>query len=397
MEPIKLPNKDMISAKLAIRGGKPIVADPMTRALPIGKDEITAGLRVLKSGVLSRAGRGEEVLKFEMNFAKYCNARYAVTTTSGTTALHTALGAIGVCSGDEIIVPALTFISSASVILQQGATPIFADIDSNTFCLDIYDFERKITSKTKAVIVVHLYGNPANIKDIVHIAKKHGVAVIEDCAQAHGATYNQKKVGTFGDVGCFSFYQTKNMTCGEGGMVITNKKSLYKACKSIVDHGLIGGYLQGYNYDRLGYNYHLTELQAAIGQVQLKKLNWFNNQRRRNATFYKKLLAETPLQFQKETHLGRNVYYNLTALLPEKFISRRDWFIKAVRSENVEVNNIYPYALHKTELFRKNNCAKLPVAENVSARLFNCYINPGITKKYIYLTTQAIKKVLNNL
>lgn len=394
---IKSPSKDIIFAKLAIRGGKPIVSDQMRRPSPIGKHEIDASIKVLKSGILSRAGRGKEVLKFEINFAKYCNVRYAVTTTSGTTALHTALEAIGIYNGDEVIVPALTFISSASVILQLGAKPVFADIDSNTFCLDVYDFERKITRKTKAVIVVHLYGNPANMQDIIRIAKKHRVSVIEDCAQAHGAIYNKSKVGTFGDIGCFSFYQTKNMTCGEGGMVITNKRNLYKACKSIVDHGLIGGYLQGYNYDRLGYNYHMTELQAVIGQAQLKKLNRFNNQRRRNAALYKKLLADTPLQFQKETHLGFGVYYGLTALLPEKFISKRDWFLKAVRSENVEVNNIYPRALHKTKLFWKHNNTQLPVAENVSARLFNCYTNPGITRQYIYLTSQAIKKVLNNL
>ncbi|MDD5710907.1 MAG: DegT/DnrJ/EryC1/StrS family aminotransferase [Candidatus Colwellbacteria bacterium] len=382
---------------LAIRGGKPIVSNPIRRPSPIGKDEIAAGVRVLRSGVLSRAGRGREVLKFEVNFAKYCDVQYAVTTTSGTTALHTALEAIGVCRGDEVIVPALTFVSSASVILQQNARPVFADVDPDTFCLDVSDFKKKITPKTKAVIVVHLYGNPANMRDIIRIAKKHEISVVEDCAQAHGAIYNRHRVGTLGDIGCFSFYQTKNMTCGEGGMVITNKKKLYEACKSIVDHGLIDGYLQGYNYNRLGHNYHMTELQAAIGLAQLKKLNRLNNQRRRNAVLYKKLLSDTPLRFQRETHLGSSVYYGLTALLPEKFISKRDWFIEAVRAENVEINNLYPHALSRTELFRKYNSVKLPVAENVSARLFNCYTNPGITKYYIHATSRAIKKVLSNL
>lgn len=387
----------MTEEKLAIRGGKPVATKPITKPSPIGKDEIAAGMRVLKSGILSRAGRGKEVLRFEKKFAKFCNVQYAVTTTSGTTALHTALEAIGVHSGDEVIVPALTFISSASVILQQRARPIFADIDPNTFCVDVCDFERKITPRTKAVIAVHLYGNPADMQGIIRVAKKYSIAVIEDCAQAHGAIYNHHKVGTFGDIGCFSFYQTKNMTCGEGGMVVTNKKNLYKAHKSIVDHGLIDGYLQGYDYDRLGYNYHMTELQAAIGQAQLKKLNLFNNQRRRNVVLYKKLLTDTPLQFQKETPLGRSVYYGLTALLPKKFILKRDLFIKAVRAENVEINNLYPNALHKTELFREYNNLKLPIAENIAARLFNCYTNPGITHRYIYLTCQAIKKVLNNL
>lgn len=387
----------MTKEKLAIRGGKPVAPKPITKPSPIGKDEIAAGMRVLKSGIISRAGRGKEVLRFEKKFAKFCNAQYAVTTTSGTTALHTAIEVIGVHSGDEVIVPALTFVSSASVILQQRARPVFADIDPNTFCVDVCDFERKITPRTKAVIVVHLYGNPANMQEIIRVAKKYRISVIEDCAQAHGSIYNQHKVGTLGDIGCFSFYQTKNMTCGEGGMVITNKKNLYKACKSIVDHGLIGGYLQGYDYDRLGYNYHMTELQAAIGQAQLKKLNLFNNQRRRNAVLYKKLLTDTTLQFQKETPLGHSVYYGLTALLPKKFILKRDLFIKAVRAENVEINNLYPHALHKTELFREYNSSKLPIAENIAARLFNCYTNPGITQQYIYLTSRAIKKVLNNL
>lgn len=397
MASLKRLNEINVYESLAINGGKPVSSHQITKPVPIGKEEIAAGLRVLKSGILSRAGRGKEVLQFETDFASYCNAKYAVTTSSGTTALHTALEALGIGSGDEVIVPALTFVSSASIILQQGAIPVFADIDSNTFCIDSHDFEKKITSKTKAVIVVHLYGNPANMQDIIRVAKKHKIAVVEDCAQAHGAIYKQKKVGTLGDIGCFSFYQTKNMTCGEGGMIIMNNVKLYKACKSIVDHGLVDGYLQGYDYDRLGYNYHMTELQAAIGQAQLKKLDQFNSQRQYNATLYKEMLVDTPLQFQEDTAFGSNVFYSLTALLPEKYISKRDWFLKAVRAENVEVNNIYPNALHKTELFRKYNDSALPVAESVTARLFNFYTNPGISKQYIQLTVKAVKKVLNNL
>ncbi len=386
----------MTHAKLAILGGKPISVKKLSKPSPVGKRELDAVIKVMKKGILSKAGRGENVKIFEKRFAQFHNVKYAVATTSGTTALHTAISVLDIKKGDEVIVPALTFVSSASIVLQQQATPIFVDIDPNTFCIDTVDLEKKITEKTRAIIVVHLYGHPAEMEIIIKIAQKHNLKIIEDCAQSHGARYKDKLVGTFGDVACFSFYQTKNMTCGEGGMVLTNNEKLYNFCCSIVDHGLIGGNLQGYDYDRLGYNYHMTEIQAAIGVEQLKKIEKMNRQRRINANKYKNLLKDVELIFQDSSKNIDHVYYALTALLPNKLKSKRDWFIDALRAEGVEINKIYPKPLHKTKLFlspkNKNLCQN---SSDVAARLFNFYTNPGITDNYIKLTCEAVKKVLN--
>lgn len=381
--------------KLAILGGKPISVKKLAKPSPIGKNEINAVMRVLNKGVLSKAGRGENVKIFEKKFSQFHNLKYAVTTTSGTTALHTAICALNIKKGDEILVPDLTFVSSASVILQQQATPIFVDINSTTFCIDIIDLEKKITEKTKAIIIVHLYGHPAEMNAIIKIAKKHNLKIIEDCAQSHGAKYKKQYVGTFGDISCFSFYQTKNLTCGEGGMILTSNKELYKSCSSVADHGLIDGNLQGYDYDRLGYNYHMTEMQAAVGIEQLRKLKIMNKQRASNANKYKELLKDTELIFQDDNKNIDHVYYALTALLPEKLKNKRDWFVDAVRAEGVEINKIYPKPLHEAKLFSSlSKKSQYPNASNITTRLFNFYTNPGVTDNYIKLTCEAVKKVL---
>lgn len=384
--------------KLAILGGTPVCEKKLEKKPNIGKEELLAVARVLKKGILSKAGRGEKVREFEKKFSKFHNVNYALTTTSGTTALHTALAALNIGKNDEVIVPALTFVSSASVILQQGARPVFVDIDARNLCMDIKDLKKKITKKTKAIIVVHMYGSPAEMDEIKIIADEYNLKIVEDCAQAHGALYKGKLVGTLGDIACYSFYQTKNMTCGEGGMVITNSEKLYNNCRSIADHGIVDGNLFGYDYDRLGYNYHLSEIQASIGIEQLKKLKLMNKERRRNATLYRKLLSDVPITFQEELLDISHVYYVLTALLPEKLKSQRDWFVDAVRAENVEINKIYPLPLHRTSLFLKYGLnKKYTNAEDIASRLFNFYTNPGISKKYIEFTCKAVKKVLNHM
>ncbi|MFA5413186.1 MAG: DegT/DnrJ/EryC1/StrS family aminotransferase [Patescibacteria group bacterium] len=387
-----------MTVKLAIFGGNPISSKKLTKPSPIGKQEIGVVTKIMEKGILSRAGRGVNVKNFEKRFAQFHGLRYAVSTTSGTTALHTAIAALNIKENDEVLVPDLTFVSSASVILQQKAVPVFVDIDPKTFCIDTIDLEKKITKRTKAIIIVHLYGHPAEMNKIKKIAKKYNFKIIEDCAQAVGAKYKGRYVGTFGDIACFSFYQTKNLTCGEGGMVITNNKKLFCNCCSIVDHGLVNGNILEYDYDRLGYNYHLSEIQAAIGIEQLKKLKNMNRRRKANADKYRKLLKDTNLEFQNDSGDIEHAYYVLTALLPENFKNDRDWFVDAVRSERVEINKIYPNPLHKTKLFssfHKNK--KYPVTSDITSRLFNFYTTPGITNEYIELTCRAVKKVLDYL
>src|SRR3989339_511195 len=323
------------SEKLAIFGGNPVFKKKIPILSMIGKEEKEAVFNVLESGILSQSRQGYYVGLFENSFAQYFKNKYAVSTSSGTTALHTAICTLGIGSDDEVLVPALTFVSTASVVLQEGARPVFVDINPDTFNIDMGDLEKKITKKTKAIIIVHLYGNPNNAIMIEKIAKKYKLIIIEDCAQAHGALFKDEYVGGFGDISCFSFQQSKNMICGEGGMVITNNKNLYK-----------------------------------------------------------KYLRDTELIFQKETDNSQSTYYCLTALLPERFKNKRDWFVEALRAENAEILRLYPLSLPQTKLFKRESPI-CPVAMNVSGRLFNFLTNPGITEEYVKKTCKAVRKVLN--
>ena len=244
---------------------KPIISD----------EEIEAVTEVLKSGMLAQ---GPKVDEFEKKFAEYSEAKYGIATSSGTTALHTALVAAGVERGDEVITTPFTFAATSNSILYSDATPVYADIDPKTFNLNPEKIEEKITDKTKAIVPVHLYGQPADMDPILEIAEKHDLKVIEDAAQAHGSTYKGKKIGSIGDLGCFSFYPTKNMTTGEGGMVTTNDDDLAEKSAMIRAHGESKRYEQSL----LGYNYRMTDIAASIGIVQLKSIDKFNEKRNEN-------------------------------------------------------------------------------------------------------------------
>jgi perosamine synthetase len=378
---------------LAINGGQAVYPDGLKRGRVFGEEERQAVWDVMGTGVISRAGTGEMVKRFENEFAAYHHVPFAVATTSGTTALHTAVSSLEVGLGDEVIVPDLTFISTASVVLQTGAKVVFCDIDQDTFNLSADDLRSKITERTKAVIVVHLYGLPADLGSIIPLAKKHNLWVIEDCAQAHGASINGQLVGTFGDLGCYSFYQTKNMSCGEGGIVITKDETMAKRCRSLARHGLIGDDLSVYDYDRLGYNYAMTELQAAVGLVQLRKLHELNRRRCENAARYRQNLNNLPFRFQADDY--GHVNHCLTAVMPSDWTGYRDWFLRAVRAEGAAINCLYPRALSRTVLFTASN--KPYTSEKVSASLFNFYTNPDVTGHFIDVCCSAVRKICETM
>ncbi|MFA5856777.1 MAG: DegT/DnrJ/EryC1/StrS family aminotransferase [Candidatus Pacearchaeota archaeon] len=402
--------------KLAINGGEPVRKNPWKVGFPIGEDEKKAVCEVLDNGWISRFRGGNNVRIFERSFAEYCGSEYGIATTSGTTALHTALSALNLSPGDEVIVPSLTFVSTASIILQENAIPIFADISNKTFCMDTEDLERKINSHTKAIIPVHLFGHPADMDNILKLADKYGLYVIEDAAQAHGASIKNKKTGSFGNLGCFSFFQTKNMTCGEGGMVLTNDPELYKQAKLSREHGSPENEKGWYFYDRLGFNYNMTEIQAAIGLVQLGKLNSMNEQRRRNSKFYQEQLSGLDLKFVEDQNDCHNVCHNFPIILPEKFNGKRDLFVKAVSAEGVPIDICYPIPLYKTELFlnkhvlnkfcpevysrygsdfsyKDSNCFN---AESVSSRIINLFTDPLLPEDLRSDIAESVKKVINN-
>ncbi|MGC9445342.1 MAG: DegT/DnrJ/EryC1/StrS family aminotransferase, partial [Candidatus Methanospirareceae archaeon] len=244
----------------------------------IGDTEINNVLEVLVSGMLAS---GAWVMRFEEKFAAYVGVKHAVTTTSGTVALDLALKVLGIKNGDEVLVPDFSFIATANAVLFQHAKPVFVDVNEKTFNIDPEDAAEKITAKTKAILGVHLFGHPFDVKALQALCEDHQLLLIEDCAQAHGAEYERARVGTFGDLNCFSFYGTKNMTTGEGGMVTTNDSQLAERVRLLINHGQS----QKYMHTSLGYNYRMTNLQAALGLAQLHQLEQFTKRRIQNATY----------------------------------------------------------------------------------------------------------------
>ena len=243
----------------------------------IGDKEVTYVSEAVRSGWVSSLGRYIE--DFEKQFAAYCGSRYALTTSNGTTGLHLALMAAGVKSGDEVIVPDLTFIATANAVAYIGAKPVLVDVDSETLCISTVAIERAITQRSRAIVPVHLYGHPADMDAINAIAKRHGLIVVEDAAEAHGAEYKGKRVGSFGLCGVFSFYGNKIITSGEGGMITTDNEVLYITAKRLRDHAMSPS--RRYWHEEIGYNYRMTNMQAALGLAQLERIEEFLTKRRK--------------------------------------------------------------------------------------------------------------------
>ena len=238
------------------------------------------------------SSKGRYVDEFEKKFSEYCNCKYGVTTTNGTSSIHLALESIGLKKGDEVIVPAFTMISSVFPIIYSGAKPVLADADPETWNIDVNQIEEKVSEKTKAIMPVHIYGHPCDMDPILKIAKKHGLFVVEDAAEAHGAEYKGQKTGGIGDIGCFSFYANKIITCGEGGMMVTNDEAIATHAKSLKNLSFEGGKGRVYLHSEVGYNYRLTNLQAAVGLAQFEHIDEFVNMRRKNAQIYGEFLRE---------------------------------------------------------------------------------------------------------
>ena len=245
----------------------------MRKFIPVSEPYITELelkyiTRAVKSGWVSSLGK--YITQFEENFADYCGSKYSLATSNGTTALHLALTASNIQSGDEVIVPDFTFVATANAVKYCGAKPVFVDIEPNTLCIDPDSILHAITKNTKAIIPVHIYGHPANMQAIMEIAEKYNLIVIEDCAEAHGAAIGEKKVGTFGKCGVFSFYGNKIITSGEGGMLITDDEKLYIRSKILRDHAMSS--TKRYWHTEIGFNYRLTNIQAALATAQLEKI-----------------------------------------------------------------------------------------------------------------------------
>lgn len=315
----------------------------MTKFIPVSEPTITEKeveyvLKAVKSGWVSSLG--EFITKFEEEFAKYVGTKYALTTSNGTTALHLALVSLGIKEGDEVIVPDLTFIATANAVAYTGAKPVFADIDPETWCIDPEDIKKKITSKTKAIIPVHLYGHPADMDPILEIAKEYGLYVIEDCAEAHGAEYKGKKVGSLGICGAFSFYGNKIITTGEGGMITTNDEALYERAKFLRDHAMSKE--KRYWHTEVGYNYRMTNIQAALGLAQLERIDEIIRKKRQIFEWYREYLKDIAgIKLNPEKEWAKNVFW-MVCLLVENFDEdKRDRFMRFLREKGIDTRPFF--------------------------------------------------------
>jgi perosamine synthetase len=353
----------------------------------IGDDEISAVTHVLESGMLAAGGR---VLEFEQKFAGFCGTPHAVAINNGTAAIHAALLAAGVGPGDEVIVPSFSFFATASAVSMCGAKPVFADVDENTFNINPVQVEERITPKTKVVIGVHLFGQPFDIKAVQEICMKNNLKLIEDSAQAHGALYHGKKVGGFGDFACFSFYATKNMTTGEGGMVTTNDKVSDDRLRLIINHGQSGKYL----HTCLGYNYRMTDMAAALGIVQLKRLDAFNSSRNKNAGYYNSHLSVKGLVTPKVIPNIEHVYHQYVIRLTDEFPMSREEFISYLTSKGIGSAIHYPTPIHRQPLYlQESGVDPCPVSTRLASLVLSLPVHPLLNQKELTYICDTINEV----
>lgn len=410
--------------KLALFGGPKTRTKPFPKHPIIGKAEKKAVMDVLNSGNLSTfiAQPGENFLggtkirEFENNFANYIGTKYAISFNSATSALHAAVVAVGVKPGEEVIVPPYTFTSTATAALMHNAIPVFADIQYDIYCIDPKSIEKNISPLTKAVIPVHLFGHPAEMDAIILLAKKHNLMVIEDCAQAPGAKYKGKNVGTIGNCGVFSFQETKNIATGEGGMLVTDDDNIAQIARMVRNHGemiLENQKQRTYKSEFLGWGYRMTELEAALGVEQLRKLDEFNNHRRQLADFItKNINSINGLKHTRMDYVSHSYYVYAFTYDESKIGLTREQFVSALNAEGIPfgqgyvkplyLNPIYheskpfPYKFYTGKAsYEKGIC---PVTERLHEKelVLNAVMRPPATEKDAEDVVLAIYKILEN-
>lgn len=352
----------------------------------VGEEEIEAVGDVLRSGMLTQ---GEKVRLFEEEFSRYLDVGHSIAVSNGTVALDLALKGLDLGPNDEVISPAFTFIATANAVLYQGSKPVFADVDPETFNIDPDDLLEKITTRTRAVIGVHLYGQPFDLKAVGQICQDHNIALVEDCAQAHGAMFEGKMVGSFG-TGCFSFYPTKNMTTGEGGMITTNDDDLAARLRLLRNHGDTGKY----NHISIGYNYRMTNIQGAMGLGQLKRLEGFIAKRIENADLLNKLIKIKGLTVPHRQDNVRHVYNQYVLLVEEDFPASRERLMEYLQSKGIATAVHYPKAVYEQPLYWELGYGqkRCPISEEVSRRVMSLPVHPSLSSEDL----KYIADTLNN-
>ncbi len=332
---------------------------------------------------------GKDAKEFEEHFAQFCEVKYGVGVNSGTDALYLALSALGVKPGDEVILPTFTFIATALCISYTGAKPVFVDVEDITYNLDPAKLKEAITDKTKVIMPVHIYGQPANMKEILDIAKEHDIKVVEDACQAHGARYQGKRVGSLGDVGCFSFYPTKSLGAfGDAGMIVTNDEDIASQARMLRDYGR----KDRYSHKVKGYNSRLDTVQAIVLEAKLKHLDEWNKMRAENAAYYAKLFEDekrirTPQLAEDRTH----VYQTYAVRIPS-----RDAVLERLKKEGIGALIHYPIPLHLQEAYAEMGHKKgdFPVSEKLADEVLSLPMFPHMKKEQIETVAQALKESL---
>ena len=415
--------------RLAIAGGKPVIEKPLPGWPRFTEEIIKAAMEPLKTGKVNY-WTGNIGMEFEKRWADWNGVRFAISTTNGTSALHTALGGLGIGPGDEVITTPYSFIASSFCVVQAGAIPVFADVKREDHCIDPEDVEEKISPRTRAIIPVHLYGNVCDMDEIMKIAREHSLYVIEDCAEAHGGTYKGKKVGSIGDVGAFSFCQNKTFTTGgEGGMVTTNNEEVAWRCRSFRDHGYdverrmslleMEGALP-YIHKMVGFNYRMTEMQSAIGLKEMERLDsWNLPRRRRNGEILIAELKDVPQIQYLPVHNPEKVngFYVFPIVLNlDQLTCDKKTFLDAVVAEGVPAwREFWPQSYKERAYQEHNGFGRFkfpfrskeytnpesvayervwcPNAAWLEERTFIVHVYPTLEEEHMHLIAEAIKKV----
>jgi dTDP-4-amino-4,6-dideoxygalactose transaminase len=334
---------------------------------------------------------GPKVAAFEEAFAAYVGAKHAIGVNTGTSALHLALICAGVGPGDEVITVPMTFIATSWAISYCGASPVFVDVDAVTYTMDPSQVEKKITPKTKAILPVHLYGQPADLKPLLEIGKRHGIPVIEDCAQSHGAKYYDRNVGTFGKSGCFSFYPGKNLGAyGEGGAIVTNDDAIAARMRALRDHAQE----KRYHHQEIGFNYRMDSFQGAVLGIKLRHIEKWSEARSAAAENYKKLLAGLPLQAPVQAPGRRSVWHLYVVLHPQ-----RDRLQKELQARNVHTGLHYPIPLHLQKAYKHlgYQAGDFPVSERVGRECLSLPMFPELTGRQQEAVADALEEALREV
>jgi len=357
----------------------------------ITQKEVDYVLDAVRSGWISSLG--EYISKFEDKFARFLGVKYAVSVSSGTAGLHLALLAIGVGQGDEVIIPDLTFVATANAVTYTGASPVMVDVDPLTWCIDPLSIIKAVTPRTRCIIPVHLYGQPADMDTIGDIARKHKLVVIEDSAEAHGALYKGKRTGSIGACGVFSFYGNKIVTTGEGGMVTTNDKSLFVRLEFLRDHAMSKE--KRYWHEELGFNYRLTNLQAALGLAQLERIEELLEKKKQIFNLYRDLLKDVKMiSLNPQVSWAENVFWMVCLLLDKRSPVSRDEMALKLKQAGIDTRPFF-YPLSKMPLFKNAKNVNNPISNDLSARGLNLPSATTLKLSDVYYIAKTIKEILS--